>query len=108
MGEFKKFVPGRVDTEMQEKKKLGELEELIFKPHRVEKLEELTEEELEKYLSIDIEDLYKTKMNTKTIAVTKETQKILREYKERLIKKSQKSHDKESNSHGREDDEDAR
>ena len=104
MGEFKKFVPGRVDTEMQEKKKLGELEELIFKPHRVEKLEE----ELEKYLSIDIEDLYKTKMNTKTIAVAKETQKILREYKERLIKKSQKSHDKESNSHGREDDEDAR
>ena len=34
MGKFQKFVPGRVDKEAEEKKRLSDLEMLILKPHR--------------------------------------------------------------------------
>ena len=46
MGKFQKYVPGRIDREAQEKKKLSDTEMLIYKPH-TEGLESLTKEELD-------------------------------------------------------------
>ncbi len=77
----------KVDIQMQEKKKLGPLEELIYKPHRVDRLSDLTKEELNQYINLDINALYKTKMNIKTIQVAKATKEFLISNKEIIFDK---------------------
>ena len=84
MGKFQKFVPGRVDREAQEKKKLSDIEMLILKPH-TKGLKTLTSEELKQYISLNIETLKKTKMNIKTIMIAQETKKFLIEHEQELL-----------------------
>ena len=107
MGKFQKYVPGRIDREAQEKKKLSDTEMLIYKPH-TEGLESLTKEELEEYLNLDTEELKKTKMNMKTIAVAEETKKFLIEHKEEISKKMQSNDLERSKRSEKEEDRDAR
>ena len=73
--------------EQYEKHKLSTLEELIFKPHKENGLRNLTKEEIEKYLSLDIKALTKTKMNMKTIVIAEKTQKFLAKNKQTLLNK---------------------
>ena len=94
MGKFQKFVPGRVDREAQEKKKLSDIEMLILKPH-TEGLEKLTREEINQYIGLDVEALKKTKMNIKTIIIAQETQKFLIEHKQDLLDKIKEKEEKE-------------
>lgn len=87
----KKFV------ELYGKYKLSSIEELIFKPLQRNGLSNLTEEEFETYLNLDIEALRRTKMekneqekteiNMKTIVIAEETQKFLIEHKEEILKR---------------------
>ena len=86
MGKFQKFVPGRVDKEAEEKKRLSDLEMLVLKPH-TEGIEKLTREEFNKYIDLDVEALKKTKMNIKTIIIAQETQKFLIEHKQEVLNK---------------------
>lgn len=86
MGEFQKFVPGAVDKDAQEKKRLSKTEMLILKPH-TEGLEKLTREEIEEYINLDIKAFQKTKMNIKTIIIADETQKFLIKNKQKLLNK---------------------
>lgn len=85
---FQKYVPGKIDRETQEKDKLNGIETLIFKPH-IEGLENLTKEELEEYIMLDIETLKTTRINMKTIMVAEETKKFLMEHKETILKNMQ-------------------
>ena len=94
MGKFQKFVPGRVDREVQEKKKLSDIEMLILKPH-TEGLDKLTREEINQYIGLDVEELKKTKMNIKTIIIAQETQKFLIEHKQDLLNKIKEKEEKE-------------
>ena len=94
MGKFQKFVPGRVDRETQEKKKLSDIEMLILKPH-TEGLKKLTREEIYQYIGLDVEALKKTKMNIKTIIIAQETQKFLIEHKQDLLDKIKEKEEKE-------------
>ena len=94
MGKFQKFVPGRVDREAQEKKKLSDIEMLILKPH-TEGLEKLTREEIHQYIGLDVEALKKTKLNIKTIIIAQETQKFLIEHKQDLLDKIKEKEKKE-------------
>ena len=87
----KKFV------ELYGKYKLSPIEELIFKPLQRNGLSNLTEEEFETYLNLDIEALRRTKMekieqekteiNMKTVVIAEETQKFLIEHKEEILKR---------------------
>lgn len=94
MGKFQKFVPGRVDKESEEKKRLSDLEMLILKPH-TEGIEKLTREEFNKYIDLDVEALKKTKMNIKTIIIAQETQKFLIEHKQEVLNKIKEKEEKE-------------
>ena len=94
MGKFQKFVPGRVDKEAEEKKRLSDLEMLILKPH-TEGNEKLTREEFNKYIDLDVEALKKTKMNIKTIIIAQETQKVLIEHKQEVLNKIKEKEEKE-------------
>ena len=94
MGKFQKFVPGRVDKEAEEKKRLSDLEMLILKPH-TEGIEKLTREEFNKYIDLDVEALKKTKMNIKTIIIAQETQKFLIEHKQEVLNKIKEKEEKE-------------
>ncbi len=87
MGDVEKSRQKRTFVEQYEKHKLGPLEELIFKPHKENGLRKLTREEIEKYLSLDIKALKKTKMNIKTIIIAEETQKFLAKNKQKLLNK---------------------
>ena len=87
MGDVEESRHKRTFVEQYEKHKLGPLEELIFKPHKENGLRNLTREEIEKYLSLDIKALTKTKMNMKTIVIAEETQKFLAENKQKLLNK---------------------
>lgn len=107
MGEFQKYVPGRVDREAQEKKKLSDTEMLIYKPH-TEGIESLTKDELKKYINLDIENLKKTKMNIKTIMVAEHTKKFLEEHKETILKKIQSNDLARPQRSEKEEDENAR
>ena len=88
MGNFKKVVPGRVDKEVQKRKKLSDLEELIFKPHgnNGKDVELMTEEEFNRYINLNIEELYKTKMNSKTIMLASATKECLNKEKEKILR----------------------
>ena len=94
MGRFQKFVPGRVDKESEEKKRLSDLEMLILKPH-TEGIEKLTREEFNKYIDLDVEALKKTKMNIKTIIIAQETQKFLIEHKQEVLNKIKEREEKD-------------
>ena len=94
MGKFQKFVPGRVDKEAEEKKRLSDLEMLVLKPH-TEGIEKLTREEFNKYIDLDVEALKKTKMNIKTIIIAQETQKFLIEHKQEVLNKIKEKEEKE-------------
>ena len=94
MGKFQKFVPGRVDKEAEEKKRLSDLEMLILKPH-TEGIEKLTREEFNKYIDLDVEALKKTKMNIKTIFIAQETQKFLIEHKQEVLNKIKEREEKD-------------
>lgn len=94
MGKFQKFVPGRVDKESEEKKRLSDLEMLILKPH-TEGIEKLTREEFNKYIDLDVEALKKTKMNIKTIIIAQETQKFLIEHKQEVLNKIKEREEKD-------------
>ena len=94
MGKFQKFVPGRVDKEAEEKKRLSDLEMLILKPH-TEGIEKLTREEFNKYIDLDVEALKKTKMNIKTIIIAQETQKFLIEHKQEVLNKIKEREEKD-------------
>ena len=85
MGNFQKFVPGRVDRETQKKKKLSDLEELILKPHR-KGIKALTTEEFDRYINLNIEELKRTKINAKTIVIADSTKSFLIDNKETILK----------------------
>ena len=87
MEDVEKSKPKRIFIEQYEKHKLSPLEELIFKPHKENRLRNLTKEEIEKYLSLDIKALTKTKMNMKTIVIAERIQKFLAENKQILLNK---------------------
>ena len=87
MGDVEESRQKRTFVEQYEKHKLSPLEELIFKPLEENGLRNLTREEIEKYLSLDIKALTKTKMNMKTIVIAEETQKFLAENKQKLLNK---------------------
>ena len=95
MGNFQKFIPGEVDRESQIKRRLNETEELIFKPHQ-QGVDSLNEEEIEKYININIEELKKTKTNNKIIMLCRITQEVLKDNKERLLKEIKKREEKEN------------
>ena len=108
----KKFV------ELYGKYKLSPIEELIFKPLQRNGLSNLTEEEFETYLNLDIEALRRTKMekieqekteiNMKTVVIAEETQKFLIEHKEEILKRIKLNSFKCSQYSKKEEDEYAR
>ncbi len=95
MGNFQKFVPGRVDRETQKKKKLSDLEELILKPHR-KGIKALTTEEFDRYINLNIEELKRTKINAKTIVITDSTKSFLIENKETILKEIKEKEENEN------------
>lgn len=99
MGDVEESRQKRRFVEQYEKHKLSPLEELIFKPLEENGLRNLTREEIEKYLSLDIKALKKTKMNMKTIIIAQETQRILSENKQKLLNKIK---EREEDEHARE------
>ena len=99
MGDVEESRQKRTFVEQYEKHKLSPLEELIFKPLEENGLRNLTREEIEKYLSLYIKALKKTKMNMKTIIIAQETQRILSENKQKLLNKIK---EREEDEHARE------
>ena len=95
MGNFQKFVPGRVDRETQKKKKLSDLEELILKPHR-KGIKALTTEEFDRYINLNIEELKRTKINAKTIVIADSTKSFLIENKEAILKEIKEKEENEN------------
>lgn len=95
MGNFQKFVPGRVDRETQKKKKLSDLEELILKPHR-KGIKTLTIEEFDRYINLDIEELKRTKINAKTIVIADSTKSFLIENKKEILKEIKEKEENEN------------
>ena len=95
MGNFQKFVPGRVDRETQKKKKLSDLEELILKPHR-KGIKALTTEEFDRYINLNIEELKRTKINAKTIVIADSTKSFLIENKETILKEIKEKEENEN------------
>ena len=94
--DFKKFVPG-VDNKAQFENKLDEIEELIFKPYKKRGEISLTEEELEKYINLDEEEI-RSKYNIKTTLIFESTKDFLIKNKEKIlkqIKKEEKENDNE-------------
>ena len=85
MKQFRKIISGYIDTEKQKEIILTEKEQLIFKPHK-EGLKSLSKEEIEQYLSFDIAEMRKTKINSKTIVICEETQKFINNNKEIILK----------------------
>ena len=95
MGNFQKFVPGRVDRETQKKKKLSDLEELILKPHR-KGIKALTTEEFDRYINLNIEELKRTKINAKTIVIADSTKSFFIENKETILKEIKEKEENEN------------
>ena len=85
MGDVQESKQKKKFVELYEKHKLSPTEELIFKPHKENGLKNLTRDEIEKYLSLDIKALEKTKMNIKTIMIAQETKKFLIEHEQELL-----------------------
>ena len=85
--EFYDYDKEHVDKESQYSKRLTETEELILKPQREEnKIASLTEEELKQYMELDIEELKKMKMNSKTILICQATQEFIKENMDSILK----------------------
>ena len=83
---FKEYVQKPVDKEAQEKRRLSEIEELILKPHQ-QGIGSLTQEEINKYIELTVEELRKIpEINNIIISVFEETQKIIKENKDTLLK----------------------
>ena len=98
MGEHKKLVPGAIDKESQFKQRISQTEELILKPHEENGLENLTEEEIEQYCQLDIEDLKKKGIKQTLVVVAKATKEFIEANKEALLKRIQeKQGEKENN-----------
>ena len=96
MGDVQESKKKKKFVELYEKHKLSPTEELIFKPHKENGLKNLTRDEIEKYLSLDIKALKKTKMNIKTIIIAEKTQKFLVENKQKLLNKIKEREEKEN------------
>ena len=93
---------GKEDYEEQ---KLSDLEILILKPHKeVERIAGLTEEEIQKYLEIDVEALKKKEINEKIIRICTQTQAYIRENLEDILtiirQKNTEKEEKEENKYG--------
>ncbi len=98
MGKFKEFVPGETDRESQFEQRISQTEELILKPHEENGLENLTEEEIEQYCQLDIEDLKKKGIKQTLVVVAKATKEFIEANKEALLKRIQeKQGEKENN-----------
>jgi len=68
-----------------EQSKIDMYTDIILKPHR-EGFENLSKEEIEQYLNLDIEKMKKLGINIKLIVICKETQKFIKNNKEILLK----------------------
>ena len=89
MGEHKKLVPGAIDKESQFKQRISQTEELILKPHEENGLENLTEEEIEQYCQLNIDELREKGISEKILFVAKTTKEFIEANKEALLKKIQ-------------------
>lgn len=83
---FKKYQPGQIDKDIQSEQKISELENLILKPHR-EGIVNLTIDELQLYINLDIDELRVADLSEKMVVIAEETKKYLLEHKQEIEEK---------------------
>ena len=100
--EFIDYFSKRFDTQLQDTSQITKTEELILKPTR-EGIRNLTKEELEEYMKLDIEELKKTGMNIKMVYLCQIIQELIQKDKETILRAIQEQEQRQKQEKGGEE-----